>query len=142
MDDADVAVRNATFAAFVELGRPPAADELGNRDDILASWRRLHDAHAIVLAADGCTLRMLSPFSVVPTPHVVHAAGRDWYANCAWDAFGVSAALDTDAEIRSTCPDCGDELHVDIVDKRPSDETLVFHCLVPAQHWWDDIVFT
>jgi hypothetical protein len=22
------------------------------------------------------------------------------------------------------------------------DEGLLFHCLVPARHWWDDIIFT
>jgi hypothetical protein len=26
--------------------------------------------------------------------------------------------------------------------QRPDDERLLFHCLVPAAHWWDDIVFT
>jgi len=25
---------------------------------------------------------------------------------------------------------------------RPDDESFLFHCLVPAAHWWDDIVFT
>jgi hypothetical protein len=24
----------------------------------------------------------------------------------------------------------------------PDDDTLVFHCLVPAAGWWDDIGFT
>jgi hypothetical protein len=27
-------------------------------------------------------------------------------------------------------------------DGSPDDETLVFHSLVDAAHWWDDIVFT
>jgi hypothetical protein len=27
-------------------------------------------------------------------------------------------------------------------DQRPDDESLLFHCLVPAARWWDDIVFT
>jgi hypothetical protein len=27
-------------------------------------------------------------------------------------------------------------------DERPKDKTLLFHCLVPAVQWWDDIVFT
>ena len=32
--------------------------------------------------------------------------------------------------------------HYDVVDTLPDDETLLFHCLVPASRWWDDIVFT
>jgi hypothetical protein len=31
---------------------------------------------------------------------------------------------------------------IEVRDGRPNDECLVFHCLVPAAHWWDDIVFT
>jgi hypothetical protein len=27
-------------------------------------------------------------------------------------------------------------------DARLDDESLLFHCLVPARHWWDDIAFT
>ena len=34
-----------------------------------------------------------NPFSANPTPHRVLAVGREWYANCGWDAFGILAAL-------------------------------------------------
>jgi hypothetical protein len=27
-------------------------------------------------------------------------------------------------------------------DEEPDDRTLLFHCLVPAYKWWDDIVYT
>lgn len=85
---------------------------------------------------------MAAPFSNVPTPFGVRAAGRDWYANCAWDAFGICAALGVDGRIETACPDCADPLTVEVRDGRPDDESLVFHALVPAAHWWDDIVFT
>ena len=85
---------------------------------------------------------MANPFSAVPTAHRVHARGRWWYANCAWDAFGVCAALDADGRIETSCPDCGEPLAIEVRDQRPSDEGVLFHCLVPAAHWWDDIVFT
>jgi hypothetical protein len=39
---------------------------------------------------------MANPFSAVPTAYRVHANGRWWYANCAWDAFGVLGAFDVD----------------------------------------------
>jgi hypothetical protein len=29
-----------------------------------------------------------------------------------------------------------------VVDAMPDDETLLFHSVVPAANWWDDIVFT
>jgi hypothetical protein len=31
---------------------------------------------------------------------------------------------------------------VEVVDRRPEPDDLVAHFLVPARHWWDDIVFT
>jgi Alkylmercury lyase len=83
-----------------------------------------------------------NPFSAVPTAYRVHARGRWWYANCAWDAFGICAALHSDGRIETSCPDCGEPLAVTVCDERPDDEGLLFHCLVPAAHWWDDIVFT
>jgi Alkylmercury lyase len=147
VDAADLAVRNATYALLVELGRAPSADEAGaaaglGRDELLAAWRRLHDAHALVLGSDGASIRMANPFAGVPTAHRVHARERWWYANCAWDAFGVCAALGTDGRIETSCPDCAQPIAVEVRDARPDDEALVFHCGVPAAAWWDDIVFT
>jgi hypothetical protein len=102
----------------------------------------LHDAHALVLDVDSAALRMANPFSAVPTRYRVQAGGRWWYANCAWDAFGICAALHTDGHIECTCPDCDRPIEVAVRDRRPDDDELVFHCLVPAARWWDDIVFT
>jgi hypothetical protein len=74
---------------------------------------------------------------------------RDWetfdpyhYGNCAWDALGICAALHVDGRIEASCPDCGETIMLVVRDQRPDDERLLFHCLVPAAHWWDDIVFT
>jgi Alkylmercury lyase len=140
IDARDLELRNATYARFVELGRAPEPDELGAPADIVAGWRRLHDARALVL--DGGAIRMANPFSAVPTPFLVEAAGRTWYANCAWDAFGICAALHADGRIEAACADCGERLVIHVRDRQPDDTSLLFHCLVPASHWWDDIVYT
>ncbi len=143
IDERDIELRNLTYAAFVRLGRAPAADEFGLPSALVtAAWRRLHDAHALVLNAGTDEIRMANPFSAVPTAYRVQARGRWWYANCAWDAFGVCAALGSDGRIEASCADCGEPIVVDVRDERPDDESLVFHCLVPATAWWADIVFT
>jgi alkylmercury lyase-like protein len=147
MDRADLDLRNLTYRLFVELGRAPTAQEVAREagsstDDVGAGWRRHHDQHALVLDLETTEIRMANPFSAVPTPYRVGALGRRWYANCAWDAFGICAALHVDGSIETSCPDCGDRIVVEVRGERPSDESPVFHCLVPAQHWWDDIVFT
>ena len=147
MDERDLRLRRLTYELFVEFGHAPTADEVASAAastgaDVLRGWRRLHDAHALVLNAAASEVRMANPFSGVPTAYRVYAGERWWYANCAWDAFGVCAALHVDGRIETSCPDCGEPLAVDVCDQRPSDHSLLFHCLVPAAHWWNDIVFT
>ncbi len=143
----DVEVRNVTYGQIPALGRVPSsadvAAELGTAvGDVRAAWRRLHDAHALVVDAATGEIRMAHPFSAVPTPYRVRAADRDWYANCAWDAFGICAALGRDGLIATSCPHCGDAIECAVHDRAPTIPTLLFHCLVPAAAWWDDIVFT
>jgi Alkylmercury lyase len=142
VEEADLELRGRTYAFLVEQGRAPAASELGDRGSVVAGWRRLHDEHAVVLDPATEELRMLNPFSVVPTAYRVETRGRWWYANCAWDAFGICAAFHTDGRIETSCPDCGEALALQVRDGRPDDGSLLFHCLVPAARWWDDIVFT
>jgi hypothetical protein len=147
MDAGDLALRNTTYELFVRLGRAPSAHETAvaagvGEGEVAGGWRRLHDAHALVLAPSRDRLLMANPFSAVPTSYRVRAAGREWHANCAWDAFGVCAALRSDGRVETTCPDCDEHLAVEVRDQRPDDEDLLFHCLVPAARWWEDIAFT
>ena len=147
MDDRDRELRNLTYRLFVELGRAPRAAEVAEaagleRPEVAAAWRRLHEAHALVLEPGAEEIRMAAPFSAVPTPHRVEAAGRSWFGNCAWDAFGICAALHVDGHVETSCPDCGGSIAVEVRGEQPDDDALLFHCLVPAAHWWDDIVFT
>jgi len=147
MDAQDLELRNATYRLFVEQGRAPTAPEVAaatgrSVEEVHTGWRRLHDAHALVVSAAGTEIRMANPFSAVPSAYRVRVAGRWWYANCAWDAFGVCAALHVDGRIETSCPDCGEPVRVEVRDRRPDDQSLLFHCLVPAARWWEDIVFT
>jgi len=142
MDSSDLDLRRRTYTFMVESGRAPTAEELGDRDEVVAGWRRLHDEHALVLNPATDEIRMLNPFSAVPSAFRVHAGDRWWYANCAWDAFGVCACLHVDGRVEASCPDCGEPIAVELRDRRPDDESLRFLVLVPARQWWDDIVFT
>ena len=109
---------------------------------MLAGWRLLHDAHALVLDADSDAIQMAHPFSAVPTAYRVLAQERWWFANCAWDAFGICAALGVDGRVESACPDCDEPYTVEVRDRGIDRQDLLFHVLVPAAQWWDDIVFT
>lgn len=146
MEPGDLRIRNATYRGFVDRGRAPTAAEVGADvgivdADVRASWARLHDGHALVLDAEG-EIRMANPFSAQPTDFRVEAAGRSWFANCGWDAFGIGAALHVDSAFDTHCPDCGEAIHIAIRDGRPEPADAVWHVLVPAAQWWADIGFT
>jgi alkylmercury lyase-like protein len=135
----DLALRNIVYRRFVELGRAPTMAELATTEEALG---RLHERRMVVLEPDRPEIRMAIPFSAVPTPYRVEAGGRSWFANCAWDAYGILAALGVDGRISSSCPDCGEPIEIDVVDRRPEPADDLFHVLVPARSWWEDIVFT
>lgn len=146
MDAADIDLRNATYRRFVELGRAPTAQDVASHvgwsaGDVAIGWRRLHEAHALVLDEAG-DIAMANPFAARPTPFRVDASGRQWFANCAWDAFGIGAALKADSTIHTACADCHAPLEIQVRDGQPDEFDLVFHVLVPAASWWNDIGFT
>ncbi|MDQ3067064.1 MAG: alkylmercury lyase family protein [Actinomycetota bacterium] len=148
MNELDLRIRNHAYASFVRDGRAPAAADSAahfglSEEEAAQSYLRLHDAHALVLEPGTTTIRMLNPFSAVETPHRVESGGRSWFANCAWDALGIPAALHADGRIVSLCPDCEEPLELEVRDgelTRGAD--LLVHFVVPARHWWDDIAFT
>ena len=145
--EADVQVKLALFREFAESGRAPSCDGVAARtglptDAVLEAYRRLRSQRLIWLEPDGATIRMAPPFSGVPTQHRVEAGGVDYYANCAWDALGVLAALHRPGRVRSRCEQSGEPLNLDVGENGPEPSTWVYHCLVPAARWWDDLVFT
>ena len=147
MDDGDLALRNTTYAVFARLGRAPTTAEISAETgraepDVRAAWERLHEQHALVLDAETREIRMANPFAAKATDFRVEAAGRAWFANCGWDAFGIGAALHVDSEFDTHCADCGEALHVTMRDGRPEPADLLWHVLVPAPQWWTDIGFT
>ncbi|MGH3072766.1 MAG: organomercurial lyase [Gaiellaceae bacterium] len=153
MDELDLRIRNYAYSSFVRIGTAPTAAEAASEAGVSvaeaeAAYRRLHDAHALVLEPGSTEIRMLNPFAAGETPHTVEvtgveAGGRTWFANCAWDALGIPAALHTDGSVRSACPDCGDPLELEVRGgELVRGRELLVHFVVPARRWWDDIAFT
>jgi len=144
--DTDAEVRLAVYRYFVDRGRPPVPAEvaaaLGMRQrSVEDAFRRLADAHVLVLAPGTPYIWMANPLSAIPTPFAVEASGRSWFGNCIWDALGIVAMLGGTGTVRTTCPDCGDELAVAVEDGRLVHGDGLVHYAVPALHWWDDIGF-
>ena len=145
--DPDTQVKLAVYRHFAETGLRPSPEEVAGRAGlqvagVLEAYPRLRAQRVVALEADGVSIRMAPPFSGVPTQHLVSAGGRQYFANCAWDALGVPAALRRPGVVRSRCEQSGEPLHLEVGLDGPGPSDWIFHCLVPAAKWWNDIVFT
>ena len=145
--DFDTQTKLAIYRLFAEKARRPSPEEVAERvgadaQRILAAYTRLRAQRVLVLEADGASIRMAPPFSGVPTQHVALVEGKRYFANCAWDALGVIAALQKTGEVHSRCEQSGEPLYLEVGLEGPTPSTWLFHCLVPVAKWWDDIGFT
>ena len=143
MDDS--ALRYRIYRHFADHGAAPnnstVADWAGSPAKAEDALRRLHDAHSIVLD-DAGSIRMALPFSAVETGHKVVSGDQSWWANCAWDTLAIPAALDVDARIEAAWLDTGEPVQLEIRDRQLNHTEGFIHFVVPARHWWDDIVET
>jgi hypothetical protein len=143
----DSRVKVAVYRHFAETGCRPSPGDVAGRvgsdvEAVLGAYGRLRAQRVLVLEPDGASIRMAPPFSGIPTPHVVEAGGRRYFANCAWDALGVPAALHEPGTVHSRCGQSGEPLRLEVDLQGPEPSEWLFHCLVPAAKWWNDIVLT
>jgi len=143
----DLEVKMAVYHHFAASGARPSATQIAGVLDatvtsVRESFGRLRTQRVLVLEADGESIRMAPPFSGVPTQHVVTADEVSYFANCAWDALGIPAALQKPAMVHSRCEQSLEPLQLEVSTVGPAKSDWLFHCVVPAAHWWDDIVFT
>lgn len=143
----DKRVRHSVFRQFMKTATGPSVSETAKAldlepSDVEDSYRRLEAAHALVLAPGTVDIWMCHPFSAVPTPFRVQTDRRDYWANCGWDALGVSAVLGADTRTEVRCPDCGDQLTVTVQDGSLQGTDGVVHFVVPPKEFWDNIGFT
>ena len=146
--DLDKKVKLAIYEITAETGRVPNSSEVSRRIDIdenevLAAFGRLH-AKRLLLPEPGdpTRIRMAPPFSGIPTKFPVEANGKQYYANCVWDAYGIAAALHSDAISRASDGHTGEPLTLEVKNGAQILKPYVAHFAVPAAHWWDDLVFT
>jgi hypothetical protein len=140
------AVRQAIYAGIEATAAAPAPADIARARglevaDVEDAFRALADAHVVVLAPGTVDVVWAPPFSVAPTAFRVHAGRSSWFAPCAWDAFGIPAALDRDARIDASCAWSGEPVPCGVEFDRAYGSGVI-HLLVPAAHFWDDIAVT
>jgi hypothetical protein len=149
--------RHFVYAHIAETTCPPSVDETAAHFDISTEeaselYKELHNRHALFLDQDKMAIRMANPFSGIPTDFKVHANGKTYFANCAWDMLGIPAALHCDAVIDAVCTESNDAVRFEIKDGQISSHQftnsqftniqLLIHFPLPFARWYDDLVFT
>lgn len=145
--DFDTSVKLAIYRTTAETGRLPSLKTVAERvcatpEAVQLAYRALRADRLLFLEDDGVTIRMAPPFSGVRTQHRVTVGGIDYFANCAWDALGIPAALRRPGLVESRCEQSLEPLRLAVGIDGPEPSSWLFHCLVPAAKWWDDLVFT
>ena len=146
--DFDTSVKLNIYEMIARTTRMPTTFDIAlligsSMADVEQAFQRLYERRLLVLEPGNLSrIRMAPPFSGIETQHRVLIEDKVYFANCAWDAFGVAAALKKDAEIESTCADCSEPLTFQIRDGQPLPRECVIHFAVPAAQWWRDIIYT
>src|SRR5262245_15880264 len=144
--DFDTSVKLNIYEMIARTTRMPASTDVASAIDssiheVEQAFQRLYEKRLLVLEPGSTShIRMAPPFSGIETQHRVKIEDKIHFANCAWDAFGIAAALKRDADIKSACADCGETLTFQIRASKPLPQECVIHFAVPAAQWWKDIV--
>lgn len=143
----DISVKLEIYRAIADTGKAPTiaqvAAKLGqSATAIREAFQRLLAKRLLVLEPGTFEIRMAPPFSAVPTLFAVAAAGKSYFANCVWDAYGIAAALHQDVNVSTSCGCCGEPMTLAVRQSTPVQTLGLAHFAVPAAHWWDDIVYT
>jgi hypothetical protein len=145
--DFDGQIKLAVYSAVTENASMPTVAETAELvgapvPEVKAAFARLYQNRVLVLEPDGVSIRMAPPFSGVPTQHRVRVGHKEYFANCAWDALGIPAALHREAQVLSRCEQTLEPIRFRVGENGPEPEPCVIHFAVPAALWWRDIVFT
>ncbi|MFC9558303.1 alkylmercury lyase family protein [Agromyces sp. NPDC056965] len=144
-------VRDLVYETLAAEGRAPSVGELARMTGsstarVQGLLTELADAHALVLSAEGDRIRMAHPFTAAPMAFVLTPVDghddRRWWGGCAWDSFGISAALKLDVRIDTACPQCGEHISVHAGPETAPEGELAVRFPRPAAQWWEDVVAT
>lgn len=140
-------VRSFAYRVTAARGIPPRPEEIAaafgvSLPDAQDALERLHRAHAVFLDPDTRAIRMLNPFSAIPTDFHVRANGRSYWANCAWDALGISAALGEDAVIEARSDGASSPMVIEVKEGEVHGNGEITHFVQPFRRWYDDLIAT
>ena len=141
-------VRTFIYGHFAATTHAPDLNTIAQHFNLSAEQgteilNALHEIHALFLDPGTTNIRIANPFSVVPTPFAVEVNGQRYWANCAWDSFGVVAALQaTEGVIHANCAHSDTPLQLYVHQGEVINTTAIIHILVPFREWYQNMVYT
>jgi len=113
--------RAFVYNHFADTTHPPSVEDAAQHFNISTEeagelYKELHNRHSFFLEPNTLTIRMANPFPGLPTDFKVHANGKTYYANCAWDMLGIPAALHCDAVIEAKFTESNEPVQLEIKD--------------------------
>ena len=141
------AVRLKIYELLLGSGSMPqvqsVAETLGQPiEKVKEALMELRQKKSLVLMPQSGEILMCQPWCAIPTPHVAHAGGRDWFAPCIWDVLAIPAAMGVPGSITTSCPCCGERMTSEVEHGKLLAGNGVVHIGLPAKQWWDDPFFT
>src|SRR5436190_18250158 len=129
--DFDLELKLGVYGHFAAEGTAPTVEDLSRQlkrpsGEILEGFQRLAAERMLVLMPDGRTIRMAPPFSGVDTQHRVRAQNVEYFANCAWDVFGIVAALGGRGQVLSRCEQTAEPLRLTLSEPGPAPSSWPF----------------
>ena len=143
-------VRKFVYDEFVKQAVPPVVEDLMRafsipRATVERILGELDAARHLALVRGTSRILMAWPFSAIATPYRMRRGGREYFANCAWDAIAFHAMLRDDVQVRSSCHHCAQPIEIDLSGGRAVRTVplgAIVYLAIPAAHWWDDIITT
>ena len=140
-------VRHFVYNHFADTTHPPSVEETAqyfntSAEEVGNYYQELNHRHAFFLDPGTLNIRMAWPFSAVPTNFKVHANGKAYHANCAWDMLGIPALLKCDAVMDAKFTESNELVQLEVKNGQVTNSELLIHFPVAFSRWYDDLVFT
>jgi hypothetical protein len=146
-EDFEKSLRVKVYELLLASGVMPTVQALSDAtqtpiEEVRTALENLRQKKSLVLMPHSGEILMCQPWCAIPTPHVAHVDGRDWFAPCIWDVLAIPAAMHRPGRITTSCPCCGERMTAEVDNGNLIKGNGIVHIGLPAKQWWDDPFFT
>ncbi|MHA2102827.1 MAG: organomercurial lyase [Candidatus Hodarchaeales archaeon] len=144
-------IRYYIYCYFIKNSRAPILEEISavfqlSKPETVVILNELEELHHLKLIPGVSRILMAWPFSNISTQYkVISEDGKEYFANCAWDAIAFHIVLNQSIEINSYCNHCTHLINLgvtkdSIITKNP--ESTIVNFIKPISQWMDNVIDT